>query len=328
MKSTRSTLSTGLALVCILSPMAAVGQAVDPWGISPPASPPTAGSQARPGESSTAPGQTSPAPVGTAGPGALGPGMAALARAGQANRYLLIFFHNGKNEQTDAMWAVYQSAMTQAAARAEQVAVNITDPAEQQIVHQYGVDRAPMPLVLAVAPNGAIMGGFPTKFEETQLLAAFGTPGMEQTMKFLQERRLVFVCVRNPTTEKNEAAMYGIQELQADPDISGAVRLVYIDPADPNEARFLVQLQVDPTVKVAQTVMLAPPGSAVGKFMGGTTKTMLLSKLQASGGCGPGGCAGGKCGPPAANPQSATAQAQQPGAVKRFFSKVAGAFSQ
>ena len=29
--------------------------------------------------------------------------------------------------------------------------------------------RAPMPLVLAIAPNGAIMGGFPTKFTEEAL---------------------------------------------------------------------------------------------------------------------------------------------------------------
>jgi hypothetical protein len=237
---------------------------------------------------------------------------------------LYVFFNSGQNQQTDAMWAVLQSALAKVPGRADSVSVNIADPLDQEMVKGYGVDRAPMPLVLVLAPNGAIMGGFPTQVEEAQLLAAFGTPGMEQTMKLLQERRLVFVCFQNQTTQQNEAAMYGINELRADPQVGGAVFPVFVDPADPNEGRFLAQLQIDPSKNVAQTVMLVPPGSTVGKFMGGTTKTMLLSKLQASGGCGPGGCAGGKCGPGAAAP-TAGAGAPQPQS-KGIVAKVKAAF--
>jgi hypothetical protein len=105
------------------------------------------------------------------------------------------------------MWAVLQSALAKVPGRADSVSVNIADPLDQEMVKGYGVDRAPMPLVLVLAPNGAIMGGFPTQVEEAQLLAAFGTPGMEQTMKLLQERRLVFVCFQNQTTQQTEAAM-------------------------------------------------------------------------------------------------------------------------
>ncbi len=180
-----------------------------------------------------------------------------------------------------------------------------------------------MPLVLVVAPNGAIMGGFPTKFDETQLMGAFGTSALEETMKFLQERRLVFLCIQNQSTQQNDAAMYGVNELRADPQMGGAVRVVMANPADPNESKLFSQLQIDPSLNVAQTVMLVPPGSPVGKFMGGTTKNMFLSKLQASGGCGPGGCAGGKCGPAAAGPQAA-APPQEQSAMKKFFSKVTG----
>jgi hypothetical protein len=253
--------------------------------------------------------------------------MAALQRAIAANRYLFVFFNAGQNEQTDAMWKVFQSAMAKTGGRAEQAAVNVADPLEQEIVHRFaGVDRAPMPLVLVIAPNGAIMGGFPTKFEEGQLLGAFGTPGMEQTLKALQDRKLVFVCFQNQSTQQNEAALYGINELRADPQFGEAVVTVFVNPADPNEGRLLTQFQIAPTSNVAQTVMLVPPGSTVGKFMGGTTKTMLLSKLQASGGCGPGGCAGGKCGPPAGNSAAAPQQPpQEQSGMKKFFSKVAGA---
>lgn len=243
-------------------------------------------------------------------------GMAALYRASAVNRYLFVFFYKEQNPQSDAMWAVLQAALAKVPGRAETAVVRITDPMEQEMVKGYGVDRAPMPMVLALAPNGAVMGGFPGKVEEAQILGAFGTPGMEKTMKLLQDRRMVFLCFQNPTTQQNEAAMYGINELRADPNMGGAVVTVLVDPADPQEARFLAQFQIDPTQNVAQTVMLVPPGATVGKFMGGTTKTMLLSKLESAGGCGPGGCAGGVCGPPTTAPQ----QTQSKGIVAKVKS--------
>lgn len=265
---------------------------------------------------------------------ATGQGMAALQRTAANKQYLFIFFNNGQNEQTDAMWTVFHAALTKLAGRAEGVPVNISDPLEQAIVARFDVSRAPMPLVLVLAPNGAIMGGFPTKFEEAQLLGAFGTPAMEETLKGLQEKKLVLLCIQNPSTQQNDAAMYGVNELRADPQIGPAVQIVFANPADPNEGKLFTQLQVDPSLTVAQTVMLVPPGSPVGKFMGGTTKSMLTSKLQASGSCGPGGaCAGGKCGPggcaPAAGAQPAAPSAapqppQQQSAIKRFFSKAMG----
>ena len=283
------------------------------------------GSSPQPGQPATA---VAPAPAAVpapqpAGPVAGGKGMTAMQRTSANKQYCFIFFNNGQNEQTDAMWAIFYSTLSKLAGRAEGVPVNISDPLEQEIVHRFDVSRAPMPLVLVLAPNGAIMGGFPTKFDETQLMGVFGTPALEETMKFLQERRLVFLCIQNQSTQQNDAAMYGVNELRADPQMGGAVRVVMVNPADTNETKLLSQLQVDPSLNVAQTVMLAPPGSPVGKFMGGTTKNMLLSKLQASGGCGPGGCAGGKCGPAAAGPQAA-APPQEQSAMKKFFSKVTG----
>ena len=37
--------------------------------------------------------------------------------------------------------------------------MNVTDPAQRPLVDRYHVERAPMPMVLCIAPNGAITGG-------------------------------------------------------------------------------------------------------------------------------------------------------------------------
>jgi hypothetical protein len=224
--------------------------------------------------------------------------MAAIKQAAEAGKYLFVFFSNGDDAQTIAMRKVFDKAMEKAADRAQSVTVNVSDVSERDIVDQFGLSRAPMPLVLAIAPNGAITGGFPTKFEEQQLLDAFTTPGTEKVMKCLQEGKLVFVCVQNGKTRSNEAAMQGVRDFKADARFASATEIVTLDPTDNKEATFLTDLKVPPDTAEAVTVFVAPPGMAIGKFEGATNKDTLVEVLsKANAGCGPGGCGPGGCAP-------------------------------
>ena len=156
--------------------------------------------------------------------------------------------------------------------------------------------RAPMPLVLAVAPSGAIMGGFPTKFSEEDLVNAFGTPSSEQVMKTLQESKLVLLCVQNAKTKSNEEALQGVRDFEADSRYTGSTKVVMLDPTDSAEASFLKDLKIDPKTEQAVTVLIAPPGVPVIEVEGACTKVVLADALQkassacAGGSCGPGGC--------------------------------------
>ena len=105
-----------------------------------------------------------------------GKGMAAIKQAAEAGKYIFMFFSKTDDDQTLAMRKVFDKAMEKVADRAQWIAVNMTDSSEKAIVAKFDLSRAPMPLVLAMAPNGAITGGFPTKFEEQQLVNAFATP--------------------------------------------------------------------------------------------------------------------------------------------------------
>jgi hypothetical protein len=155
-----------------------------------------------------------------------------------------------------------------------------------------------MPLALPMAPNGAITGGFPTKFDEKQLLGAFATPGTEKVMKSLQDGKLVFVCVQSDKTKSNDAAMQGVRDFKADNRFASATEIITLDPADKKEAGFLTDLKVSPDIAEATTVFVVPPGQAIGRFEGATSKDTLVELLsKASTGCGPGGCGPGGCGP-------------------------------
>jgi hypothetical protein len=93
-------------------------------------------------------------------------GLAAMQQAAGTDKYLFVFFWKERNQQTSTMWGVFQSAMSKFADRADWVPVNVSDPVEKPVVSRFGVDRAPLPLVLALAPNGAVTKGFPVKFDE------------------------------------------------------------------------------------------------------------------------------------------------------------------
>lgn len=234
-----------------------------------------------------------PADRGDPSPGS-GGGMAAMQRTAQAGKYLFAFFWKAEDEQTLAMRKVFDQAIAKASDRADGVAVNVTEPSEKKIVDLFGLDRAPMPLVLAIAPNGAVTGGFPSEFNEQQLLDAFATPCTEKCMKPLQDGKLVFLCVQNAKTESNDAAMQGVDDFRADERFAEATEVVMLDPADAAEADFLADLQISPQTAKAVTVFLVPPGSPVAMYEGETAKAQLVETLEkAASGC----CPGGSCGP-------------------------------
>jgi hypothetical protein len=232
-------------------------------------------------------------------PEASGKGMAAVKQAADAGKYLFMFFSKTADDQTEAMRKVFDKAMTKVASRAQWIAVDVNDPSEKAIVAKFELTRAPMPLVLAMAPNGAITGGFPTKFEEQQLLSAFATPVTERVMKHVQGGKLVFVCIQNGKTKSNDAALQGVRDFQADARFASATEIVMLDPTDPAEASFLADLKIDPKTEEAMTVFLAPPGAAIAEYKGATDKAELAATLEkaSSGSCPGGSCGPGGCGP-------------------------------
>jgi len=226
---------------------------------------------------------------GTGSPAATG--MAAIEHAAKAGKYLFIFFYRDETGNTGAMRKVLRAAMAKASDRAEGVEANVADQSQKEIVDKFQVSRAPMPLVLALAPNGAVTGGFPAEFDEEKLLGALVSPGMAQCLKGLQQRKLVLVCVQNQATKSNEAAMRGVRDFEADPQYKGATEVVILDPARSEDAKLLGQLRVAPDIQEAATVLLAPPGAVLGTLQGATSKSQIVAMLsKANVACGAGGC--------------------------------------
>lgn len=227
-------------------------------------------------------------------------GLAAIDRAAKANKYLFIFFFREDDPETRAMGEVFNNATNALAARADSVAVRITDPSETGIVTRFRVNQAPMPLVLVLAPNGAVTSSFPGKFTREQLLSAFGTPSTERLLGAMQQGKLVVLCLQNGRTRMNTEAMNGVRAFKADQRYSSATEVLMLDPNSAAERPLLAKLGMNTPPEEATTILMAPPGSIIGTFKGATDKNQIITTLtSAISSCAAGCQPGGQCCPPA-----------------------------
>jgi hypothetical protein len=231
------------------------------------------------------------------------PAQAVVASARQSQKYLFILFWKEDSPATQGMKQTLDAALAKRSGQAVSVAVRSNDPAEKAFVDQFGVSRSPMPLVLAVAPNGAITGGFPLKLTEQDVAGAFVSPGLANCLKATQARKLVLLCVQ-PAGGSAELPR-GVSEVKADSQYGPATEVVTIRADDAAEAGLLKLLELTPKAGVVATALLVPPGGRrLAVFEGPFTKEQVAEKLKSAQGgccpggkCGPGGCCpGGKCG--------------------------------
>ena len=297
----------GLALAAIIVLATTLGcqPGVGPTQASTPSSPPSSLGSAAPAKVAPAQPAASPAnPV--SGPSAAastgeGVGAAAIRKAAQAGKHVYLLFHEAYDEATRAAATLLTATVAKATDKAEWATVKRSDPREKGLVDTYGLLAAPMPLILVLAPNGAVTSGFRAQdVNEEKLLGALASPVQASCLKAMQSRKIVVLCVQGKATSLNAEAMKGVDAFKADARFSGITEVVRLDPADPAESAFLRQLSLDSSLASAATLLLAPPRSLLATFKGATDKEQFVAILTkaASGGCGSGG---GGCGPSGCN---------------------------
>ncbi|MBS0262411.1 MAG: hypothetical protein JSS02_10715 [Planctomycetes bacterium] len=211
------------------------------------------------------------------------PAQRTLDQSADENKFTFIVFYK---TDTPAVRAMLKSAKDGVAKRSDKAVValvQITDPAEKPLVDQFDVARSPMPLTLAVASNQAVTGIFSKELKDEHIEEALVTPTMTRCMKSLQEGKLVFVCLNKADVD---AAPPVVSEMQLDPEFASRIAVTSLSIGNPEEARFLKQLQVDSRqFRTSTAALLAPPGVLIGKFNGASTKDEVTAALHKAGKC-------------------------------------------
>ena len=206
-----------------------------------------------------------------------------LKAAGSEGKFTFIVFSNEDNAAAREMLGTVETGVAERHEQAVVVAARANDPAEQPLIQHFGIARAPMPLTVAVAPNGAITGVFAKTISDEHLSAAIVTPTMMKCMKALQNKQLVFVLL---SASDKAVIPTGIKTLQADPQFRDRMTFTSMRVDDPNEMRFISQMKIDPLrVEGPYAVLIAPPGVMVGHFDSTSTPAQIAAAIHKSGQC-------------------------------------------
>lgn len=206
----------------------------------------------------------------------------AISQAAGQGKYTFILFYKTNDAATNTMNTTLQTTLAKYKEAATFTFVNVADPSEQELVKKYDVARAPMPMTLAIAPNGALTGMFPQKMEPSHVDSSFVTPTMMQAMKALQENKLVFVTVRGNVAANEPVAL---REFASDPHFNTRMVSLTTSASDPQEAKFMREMEIDPRSPATQLSLLAPPGVLVGKFPSNTPMKTIAAALAEAGKC-------------------------------------------
>ncbi|MCY3019157.1 MAG: hypothetical protein NTW87_09040 [Planctomycetota bacterium] len=211
---------------------------------------------------------------------------AAIKQAAAANKHLYIFFYSEDNEATQTLRKPFEAAMAKMANVAQWTALKKDAPAEKALVERLQLQTAPAPWVVVLAPNGAVtMSRLAVTMPEEKLRAAIASPCQQKCLKALQEKKIVVLCAYAKNVGADDPTVKAVNEFKAGA-YGKLTEVVRVDPADAAEAPFLKRLNVDPKHELT-TVVVFPPRSLVGRFVGPVTKAGLEAAMgQFADACG------------------------------------------
>jgi hypothetical protein len=181
--------------------------------------------------------------------------------------------------------------------KSEVIQMNRSDVANKDLVTKYGVSNAPLPLILVIASNGVVTGGY-TSYQATAdlLVNVIPSPVKADVMKSLSNGKSVFLVVsRKSMADKNEVMNTCAQ---ACIEMQNNAKLIALDLDDQKEKTFITELKIDPAITSPQTFVINSKGQITGTYNDEVNTTELVAsakKLPAAKGCGT-SCAPGACG--------------------------------
>ena len=172
------------------------------------------------------------------------------------------------------------------------VEMNRADAGNADLVARFRVAGAPLPLILLVAPNGAVAGGMVAGQASVEKLVKLApSPKKTEVLQAVQSGKAVFITA----ARKGMGTQAKAQEscARACGQVGAASVAILVNMDDPAEAQFLADLKVSPLATEPVTVVVNGMGQITGTFVGAAVVGDLVAAANKKGG----GCAPGACGP-------------------------------
>ena len=158
-----------------------------------------------------------------------------------------------------------------------------------ELVHQWRLAGAPLPLIVVVSPKGYVVGGFILQQATPENLAEMvPSPKMDDIYEAMNTGKAAFLVVSKKTLSDREEVLQNCRS--AVEKMKGKAVIIELDINDPNEAMFFQQLNLKNSDNMTSTLVINNQGQTTGMFEGSVeTKDLVLAgyRVVNAGGCGP-----------------------------------------
>ena len=215
----------------------------------------------------------------------------AIESAQASQQYLLLLFYDRTDDSYQQMEDIITDFQHSSSENIQVYKALTTDLKNADIVKKYGINRAPLPIILVFAPNGAVTGGFPQKVTEEQLTESIVPELIMNIFKSVQANKVALVLFKNNKTTFNNEVTIAANDFSKDKRLNGFVDIIQQNPQESEIKDFLTQCKLDNNIKEATAVLIVPPGKIGGVYSGNITKDTIIAGLAAC-------TAGSGCCPP------------------------------
>lgn len=215
----------------------------------------------------------------------------AIADAASTNQFLLLTFYESDNAEFATMTSTVSAFNRSTSARCVNYTANVSEQSNRELANKYGIRATDFPIVLIIAPTGAITGGYPKNVTGDQLNQSVNVSVlMQRVLKSLQDQKVTLVALQNKLTTANVESWQGVNEFVNDTLYKKSATSIMVDPATRESQDFIKQCQIVAPLTQATVVVLMPPGRIGKIFTGKVTKDEIVKALAScASGCKPGG---------------------------------------
>jgi len=168
-------------------------------------------------------------------------------------------------------------------------------PANAELVNEWGLSGAPLPLILIVSAKGYPTGGYILADATAEKVAALvPSPKLDDVYAALNSKKPVFLVLSKKSNIDKPKMLSSCKS--ASTQLKGNVAIVEIDITDPKETDFIKSLNLQCPANTTSVMVLNNAGQTTGLFKGKVVAAELVSAATkvVSGCCGtscaPGGC--------------------------------------
>ncbi|MFW5828907.1 MAG: hypothetical protein ACOCXA_01485 [Planctomycetota bacterium] len=214
---------------------------------------------------------------------------AALAAARERQAYTALYVHHGPEQPAGDLWESYEAVLADDAFP-DEVASAVLDLADEQqaaLIDELGLEGIDAPVVLLVAPNGAITGGNAEEVDIGMIRSGL-VPALDQAIILaFQRQRGVLLCIGIGDAAADEPAQAGVDAALSQAVVSGSFDKIAVPPGMAGRDALLANLRLPAQPEQPITMLLMPPGRIAGLIHGPTERDAifgLIARAQSSGG--------------------------------------------